>query len=106
MRGDVHRLRAPRNAVGHEQRGERYGVLLQADYLSKLSTLIIAPTSASAGPAVFRPEIELNGKSTRVLVDQLAAMDTTRIGDFAGRLSAYEIDEIDRVLHRILALRP
>lgn len=71
-----------------------------------LSTLIVAPTSTSASPAIFRPEIELNGKATRVLVDQLKAVDTTRLGDFAGRLSPYEIDEIDRILLRVLALRP
>ncbi|WP_218158677.1 type II toxin-antitoxin system PemK/MazF family toxin [Streptosporangium canum] len=58
MRGDVYRLRAPRDAVGHEQRGERFAVLLQSDFLSMLSTLIVAPTSASAGPAIFRPEID------------------------------------------------
>lgn len=105
MRGDVYRLRAPRDAVGHEQRGERFAVLLQADFLSMLSTLIVAPTSTSAGPAIFRPEIELNGKATRVLIDQIKATDTSRLGDFAGRLSSYELDEIDRVLRKVLALR-
>lgn len=105
MRGDVYRLRASRDSIGHEQRGERFAVLLQADFLSMLSTLIVAPTSTSAGPAVFRPEIELNGKSTRVLIDQLKAVDTSRLGDFAGRLSLYELDEVDKSLHRVLALR-
>ncbi|MEV7966234.1 type II toxin-antitoxin system PemK/MazF family toxin [Sphaerisporangium sp. NPDC088356] len=75
----------PREAVGHEQRGERFAVLLQSDALASLSTLIIAPTSTSARPMTFRPEIELNGKTTRVLIDQLKAVDTCRLGDFAGR---------------------
>ncbi|MFG1875154.1 type II toxin-antitoxin system PemK/MazF family toxin [Sphaerisporangium sp. NPDC049003] len=105
MRGDVYRLRAPRDAVGHEQQGKRFAVLLQADFLSMLSTLIVAPTSASAAPAVFRPEIELNGKATRVLIDQLKAVDVSRLGDFAGRLSPYELDEVDGVLLKVFSLR-
>ncbi|MEU8197392.1 type II toxin-antitoxin system PemK/MazF family toxin [Microbispora amethystogenes] len=73
MRGDVYRLRAPRGAVGHEQRGERFAIVLQSDGFA-LSTLVVAPTSTSAGRAVFRPEIEVEGKTTRVLVDQLSAV--------------------------------
>ena len=34
MRGDVHLLRAPWDARGHEQRGPRYAVVLQSDYLA------------------------------------------------------------------------
>ncbi|MEU8266992.1 type II toxin-antitoxin system PemK/MazF family toxin [Sphaerisporangium sp. NPDC049002] len=104
MRGDVYRLRMPREAVGHEQRGERFAVLLQSDALASLSTLIIAPTSTSARPMTFRPEIELNGKTTRVLIDQLKAVDTCRLGDFAGRLDPAEIEEIDEALHVMLGL--
>src|SRR4051794_23553898 len=58
VRGDVHRLRAPRSARGHEQQGSRYAVVVQSDALP-LSTLIVAPTSTSARPASFRPEINL-----------------------------------------------
>ncbi|MFF0312313.1 type II toxin-antitoxin system PemK/MazF family toxin [Streptosporangium sp. NPDC004379] len=105
MRGDVYRLRVLRDTVGHEQRGERFAVLLQADFLSALSTQIVAPTSTSAGPALYRPEIELNGKRTRVLVDQIRAADVSRLGDFAGRLSLHELEEIGRTLRRVLALR-
>jgi mRNA interferase MazF len=104
VRGDVYRLRAPRDAVGNEQRGERFAVLLQSDSLASLSTLIIAPTSTSARPMTFRPEVELNGKTTRVLIDQLKAVDTSRLGNFAGRLHAAEIVEIDEALHIMLGL--
>lgn len=40
-----------------------------------LSTLIVAPTSTSAQAAVFRPEIEMDGTWTRVLVDQMRAVN-------------------------------
>jgi len=80
-------------------------VILQADFLCRLSTLIVAPTFTSASPAIFRPEVEPNGKTTRVSIDQLRAVDTSRLGDFAGRLSPHEIEEIDDVLLRVLSLR-
>nr|BFE86568.1 type II toxin-antitoxin system toxin endoribonuclease PemK [Planobispora longispora] len=105
MRGDVYRVRAPRDVVGHEQRGDRYAVVLQSDAFAVLSTLVVAPTSTSAAPAVFRPEIELNGKTTRVLVDQMRAVDISRLGDFAGRLDLSEVQEIGRTLHGFLGLR-
>ena len=61
QRGEVFRLRAPRGTRGHEQAGHRYGVVLQADELLSLSTVIIAPTSTRARPASFRPEVEIDG---------------------------------------------
>ncbi|MEV4379653.1 type II toxin-antitoxin system PemK/MazF family toxin [Streptosporangium sp. NPDC049644] len=64
-RGDVYRLRAPKNTVGHEQRGERFAILLPPDRLAHISTMLVAPTSTSAAPSIFRPEIELDGTTTR-----------------------------------------
>lgn len=104
MRGDVYRLRAPRDAVGHEQQGERFAVIVQSDAFARLSTLLVAPTSTRAGRAIFRPEIELNGKTTRVLIDQVRSVDTSRLGDFAGRLDPDEAQEVDRALHGFLGL--
>ncbi|WP_052395905.1 type II toxin-antitoxin system PemK/MazF family toxin [Kutzneria sp. 744] len=70
-----------------------------------LSTLIVAPTSTSAGPAIFRPEIEMDGTRTRVLVDQLGAVDRElRLGDMAGRLDPEEMDDVDRAVRRMLGL--
>ncbi|WOQ16785.1 type II toxin-antitoxin system PemK/MazF family toxin [Raineyella sp. W15-4] len=104
MRGDVYRLRSPRNAEGHEQRGARYGVVVQSDHLP-LSTTLIAPTSTSATPTDFRPRIEMDGIATFVLVEQCAAVNAeTRLGDFAGRLTAAELAEIDRALAIVLGL--
>ena len=103
MRGDVYRLKAPRAARGHEQRGHRYAVVVQNDRLS-LSTWIVAPTSTSAGAASFRPEIEIDGAVTRVLVDQVAAIDPLRLGDQVGHLSRAAMDQVDRALAVVLGL--
>ncbi|MQA85809.1 MAG: type II toxin-antitoxin system PemK/MazF family toxin [Streptosporangiales bacterium] len=103
MRGDVYRLRAPRDTRGNEQRGTLYAVVVQSDLLP-LSTWLVAPTSSSARPASFRPEIELDGKLTRVLVEQTTAIDPQRLGDYAGRLTSAEQGEVDDALRRLLGL--
>jgi mRNA interferase MazF len=101
-RGDIVALRQPRNATGHELRGQRYGVVVQSDDLAWLSTLLIAPTSTSAQPTVFRPEVTVRGRTTRVMVDQVTAMDRARVGRRVGRLSAGEIREVEAALRDVL----
>lgn len=103
MRGDVHRLRAPRSARGSEQAGERYAVVLQSDALP-LSTLLIAPNSMSARTASFRPEVTIAGARTRVLVEQTTAVDPSRLGERTGSLSADEVHEIERALQVVADL--
>jgi mRNA interferase MazF len=103
VRGDLFRLRPGKNSAGHEQRGPRYAVAIQSDGIL-LSTLIVAPTSTSAHAAIFRPEIEMDGTRTRVLVDQMRAVDANRLCDFAGRLDAAETGEVDRAVRLILGV--
>ncbi len=103
MRGDVYRLRSRRGTHGHEQGGARYAVVVQSDDLP-LSTWLVAPTSTSARPASFRPEVEVEGRLTRVLAEQTAAVDPSRLGDGSGRLTFDEIRRVDAALRLILAL--
>ena len=104
QRGEVFRLRAARRTRGHEQAGHRYGVVLQAEELLSLSTVIIAPTSTRANPASFRPEVEIDGQRTRVLVEQLGAVDPSRLGKSHGLLAFGEIREVDRALAVVVGL--
>jgi len=104
MRGDIYRLKAARDAAGHEQQGRRYAVIVQSDD-ALLSTVLAAPTSTSARPSSFRPQIELDGVCTCVMVEQLAAIDPDkRLGTFAGRLSVAEMRAVDDALRVLLAL--
>jgi mRNA interferase MazF len=104
QRGEVFRLRAPRAIGGREQAGQRYGVVVQTDQLLSLSTVIIAPTSTRARPASFRPEVEIAGQPTRVLVEQLGAVDPSRLGESHGLLRVDELQEVDRALVAVLGL--
>lgn len=103
MRGDVYAVRAPRGPRGHEQQGNRYAVVVQSDLLP-LSTCLVAPTSTSARPASFRPEVEVRGKTTLVLAEQTMAIDPERLGDRVGTLSLDELRAVDAALITVLGL--
>jgi len=103
LRGDVYRFRMPKG-VGHEQHGDRYGIVVQADEFLPRSVVLVAPTSTSARPASFRPEIDLDGQTTRVLVEQLGAVDASRLGDLSGHLSPEEQWGVDEALATVLGL--
>jgi mRNA interferase MazF len=103
QRGDVHQLRLPKG-VGHEQRGRRLAVILQNDAMLPRSVVLVAPTSTSARPASFRPEIVISGRRTRVLVEQLGAVAVERLGDQVGRATIDEQWQIDAALLTVLGL--
>ena len=102
-RGDVFELRLPRGA-GHEQQGRRFGVVVQADALMPRSVVLVAPTSTSARAASFRPEVDVAGTITKVLVEQVGAVDVGRLGKLAGRLTPEELWGVDAALLTVLGL--
>lgn len=104
VRGEVFRLPATRRTRGHEQRGARYAVVVQADEFLDLSTVLVSPTSTSARAASFRPEISLDGTETRILVEQTTVVDPERLGRSAGRLDAGELRVVDEALMLVLGL--
>jgi mRNA interferase MazF len=103
LRGDVHRFRPP-EGIGHEQHGNRFAVVVQADEFLPRSVVIVAPTSRRARPASFRPEAEIQGETTRVLVEQIGAVDVNRLGDLVGHLTHEELWGVDEALLAVLGL--
>ncbi len=104
VRGELFYLPAPRSTRGHEQRGARYAVVVQADEFLDLSTVLVAPTSTTARAASFRPTITLEGQETRVLVEQTTVVDPQRLGRSAGRLEVDELRSLDEALTLVLGL--
>ena len=104
LQGDIHEFRLPRG-TGHEQQGRRYGVIVQANELLPRSVVLVAPTSRSAKPASFRPEIDLLGETTRVIVEQVSAVDARRLGELVGRVNPEQQWGIDEALMTVLGLR-
>ena len=82
LRGDVYRFKLPKG-VGHEQHGDRYGVVVQADEFLPRSVVLVAPTSRSARPASFRPEIDVSYVDDLVVAVGAAA-DVVAVLDPAG----------------------
>lgn len=103
MRGEVYRLSAPRETRGSEQAGPRYAVVVQSDLLP-LSTWLVAPTSTWARAASLRPEVDVLGRTTRVLADQTAAVVSGRLGDSVGYLTLGQMRQVDAALRLIFGL--
>ena len=103
LRGDVYRFRLPRG-IGHEQHGDRYGVVVQAREFLPRSVVIVAPTSRSARAASFRPEVEIAGETTRILVEQIGAVGAQRLAELAGHLTHEEMWGVDDALLAVLGL--
>jgi mRNA interferase MazF len=103
-RGDVFTLRLPQGA-GHEQFGKRFGVIVQSDAFLPRSVVLVAPTSTSARAASFRPNVEIEGTTSKVLVEQMGAVDVNRLGDPAGHLTSKEQWGVDAAILTVLGLR-
>ena len=79
-------------------------MVVQANEFLDLSTVLVAPTSTQALAASFRPSITLEGKPTRVLVEQTTVVDPQRLGRRAGRLDAIELRSVDEALMLVFGL--
>lgn len=103
VRGDVHAVQLPR-AGGRVQQGRRFAVIVQANDLLSLSTVVICPTSQSTPATSFHPEVEVEGERTRVLCEMLRAIDAQKLGRRVGHLSIDEITAVDDALGLVLDL--
>jgi len=103
VRGDVVGIVLPARR-GRVQSGKRYAVVVQADDLLALSTVVICPTSTSTPAASFHPEIVVEGESTRVMCEMLAAVDARALGDRVGHLRLDELRNVDDALELVLDL--
>lgn len=103
VRGDVHAITLSRKR-GHVQQGRRYAVIVQADDLLALSTVVICPTSRSAFPASFHPEITLEGQATQILCEMIGAVDARALGERVGHLTLDEQRSLEDALQLVLDL--
>ncbi len=103
QRGDVVELRPPKG-VGREQNGKRLGVIVQSDALLPRSVVLVAPTSTSARSATVRPIVTIDGLQTKVLVEQMAAVDVNRLGETITSLAGEDMWNIDDALKLVLGL--
>jgi mRNA interferase MazF len=71
-----------------------------------LSVVTVIPTSTSAGPSIHRPELEIAGRSTRMLVDQIRSIDLRFVvGDPVDYLTRDQLVEVERALAHYLGVQ-
>jgi mRNA interferase MazF len=104
IRGAVYPVDLGDAKRGHEQRGRRLGVVISIEQDS-WSTVTVIPTSNSAQPSVFRPEVVIAGRETRILVDQIRIIDASYVaGDLVDYLTRDDMAQVDHTLSRYLGL--
>lgn len=103
VRGDVYRIKLP-GKRGHVQDGRRYAVIVHADDLLALSTVVICPTSRSAFGASFHPEVSVEDQPTQVLCEMVGSIDARALGERAGHLTHHELRTVEDALLLVLDL--
>jgi mRNA interferase MazF len=104
IRGAVYRIDLGRPR-GHEQGGRRLGLVVSPSD-SPLSIVTVIPTSTSAGPSIHRPELEIGGQATRMLVDQVRSIDVNHVaGDPVDFLNRDELAEVELALAQYLGVQ-
>lgn len=105
IRGAVYRVDLG-SARGHEQRGKRLGIVVSpSDMAWSVATII--PTSTSAGASVFRPRLEIAGRATLALCDQIRTIDTDYVvGEPVAYLGRDDLADVESALSRYLGLVP
>jgi mRNA interferase MazF len=103
IRGAVSRIGLGRPR-GHEQSGTRLGLVLSPSD-SPLSVVTVIPTSTSAGASVHRPELDIAGQPTRLLVDQIRSIDTDYVvGDPVDYLTQDQLAGVELALVHYLGV--
>ncbi|MGI8729508.1 MAG: type II toxin-antitoxin system PemK/MazF family toxin [Solirubrobacteraceae bacterium] len=90
---------------GRVQHGSRFAVIVQADDLLRLSTVVICPTSQSTPPASFHPDVAVRDEPTRVMCEMVGAVDARAVGKRVGQLALAELRAVDDALALVLDLR-
>jgi mRNA interferase MazF len=104
IRGAVYPVDLGDAKRGHEQGGRRLGLVVGIDQ-DAWSTVTVLPTSTTARPSVFRPEAMIAGRATRILIDQIRAIDTSYVtGELVDYLARDEMAEVEHSLSRYFGL--
>ncbi|HAF02042.1 MAG TPA: growth inhibitor PemK [Methylophilaceae bacterium] len=86
-RGDVYWVNLD-PTIGTEIRKTRPALVISPDDMNAvLPRIIVAPLTSKGQPLGCRPEVEFNGKPSRVLLDQIRCIDKQRLGDKMGEIS-------------------
>lgn len=97
-------------ARGHEQAGERPAVVIQSDDLSRLSTIIVIPTTTAMQRGSHRGTVILQSgegglrEDSVALCYQIRVLDRNRLIRRLGQLSAAALADIETTTAYVLGL--
>lgn len=104
IRGAVYPVELGDAKRGHEQRGRRLGLVISIQQ-DAWSTVSIIPTSTSAQPSVFRPDVMVAGREARLLIDQVRTIDAQYVcGELVDYLSRDDMAQVEHTLSRYFGL--
>ena len=86
------------------QHGRRFAVVVQADDLLALSTVVVCPTSTSTPAASIYPEVTIADEPTRVMCEMVGSVDERALREQAGHLTLDELRSVDDALRLVLDL--
>jgi mRNA interferase MazF len=102
IRGAVYPVDLGDTKRGHEQRGRRLGLVVSIEQ-NAWSPVTVIPTSTSAQVSVFRPEVVIAGRDTKILVDQIRTIDVAYVvGELVDYLSRDDMAHVEHSLSRYL----
>ncbi len=108
-KGDIYYARLD-PVIGCEQEGKRPVVVVQNNLANKYSpTIIIAPITTILKKLYLPTHIVIYKnnflkKDSTILVEQVRVIDKSRIEKFLGRLSSFQIDQVDKALLNAFAI--
>ena len=104
IRGAVYPVDLGDAKRGHEQRGRRLGLVISIEQ-NAWSTVTIIPTSANAQESVFRPDVVIAGRDTKILIDQIRTVDVSYVvGELVDYLSRDDMAQVEHGLSRYFGL--
>lgn len=104
IRGAVYPVDLGEAKRGHEQRGRRLGLVISIEQ-DAWSTVTVIPTSANAQASIFRPEVVVAGRNTKILIDQIRTIDVLYVtGELVDYLSRDDMAQVEHGLSRYFGL--
>jgi mRNA interferase MazF len=104
IRGAIYPVDLGEAKRGREQRCRRLGLVISIEQ-SAWSTVTIIPTSTSAQASVFRPELVIAGRDTKVLIDQIRTIDVSYVtGEIVDYLTRDDMAQVEHGISRYFGL--
>lgn len=87
--------------IGSEIQKTRPCIIISPNEMNVLKTVIVAPMTSKGFNFIFRPKIKFENKNGLVLLDQIRAIDKTRIVKRIGAVETNKSKEISQMLMEI-----